>query len=88
MAGYNKAINPKQPEFKVKCLSKCLKLYLFPDFFFFFTKTERGSCMVWEINMGVCPRLDFDNITLLNCLGYNFNVYGGYEILCNSIAKL
>ena len=21
--------------------------------------------MVWEINMGVCPRLDFDNIMLL-----------------------
>ena len=25
-------------------------------------KMLRGSCMVWEINMGVCPRLDFDNI--------------------------
>ena len=25
--------------------------------------------MVWEINMGVCPRLDFDNIILFNCLG-------------------
>ena len=33
--------------------------------------------MVWEINMGVCPRLDFDNIMLFNCLGYNFNIYGG-----------
>ena len=29
---------------------------------------ERGSCMVWEINMGVCPRLDFDNIMLFNCI--------------------
>ena len=28
--------------------------------------------MVWEINMGVCPRLDFDNIMLFNCLGYDF----------------
>ena len=28
--------------------------------------------MVWEINMGVCPRLDFGNIILFNCLGYNF----------------
>ena len=28
--------------------------------------------MVWEINMGVCPRLDFENIMLFNCLGYNF----------------
>ena len=26
--------------------------------------------MVWEINMGVCPRLDFENIMLFNCLGY------------------
>ena len=31
--------------------------------------------MVWEINMGVCPRFDFDNIMLFNCLGYHFNIY-------------
>ena len=37
--------------------------------------------MVWEINMGVCPRLDFENIMLFNCLGYNFNVYGAFELL-------
>ena len=49
---------------------------------------KRGSCMVWEINMGVCPRLDFDNIMLFNCLGYNFNNYGAFELLCNSIANL
>ena len=49
---------------------------------------KRGSCMVWEINMGVCPRLDFDNIMLFNCLGYNFNIYGAFEFLCNSIANL
>ena len=49
---------------------------------------QRGSCMVWEINMGVCPRLDFDNIMLFNCLGYNFNIYGAFEFLCNSIANL
>ena len=30
--------------------------------------------MVWEINMGVCPRLDFENIMLFNWLGYNFNI--------------
>ena len=29
----------------------------------------RGSYKVWEINMGVCPRLEFDNIALINCLG-------------------
>ena len=46
------------------------------------------SYMVWEINMGVCPRLDFENIMLFNCLGYNFNIYGVFEFLCNSIANL
>ena len=50
--------------------------------------SKRGSCMVWEINMGVCPRLDFDNIMLLNCLAYNFNIYGAFEFLFNSIANL
>ena len=44
--------------------------------------------MVWEINMGVCPRLDFDNIISFNCLGYNCNIYGAFEFLCNSIANL
>ena len=28
--------------------------------------------MVWEINMGVCPRLEFDNIMFSNCLWYDF----------------
>ena len=49
---------------------------------------QRGSCMVWEINMGVGPRLDFENIMLFDCLGYNFNIYGAFEFLCNSIANL
>ena len=49
---------------------------------------KRGSCMVWEINMGVCPRLDFKNIMLFNCLGCNFNIYGAFGFLCNSIAIL
>ena len=53
-----------------------------------FSFLQRGSCMVWEINMGVCPRLDFENIMLFNCLGYNFNIYGAFEFLCNSIADL
>ena len=33
---------------------------------------KRGSCIVWEINMGVCPRLKFDNNMFVNCLGYTF----------------
>ena len=49
---------------------------------------ERGSCMVWEINMGVCPRLEFDNIMFINCPGYDFYIYGAFEFLCNSIANL
>ena len=28
--------------------------------------------MVWEINIKVCPRLEFDNIMFINCLGYAF----------------
>ena len=28
--------------------------------------------MVWEINMTVCPRLEFDNNMLFNCLGHDF----------------
>ena len=44
--------------------------------------------MVWKIFMGVCPRLDFDNIMLNNCLTYDFYIYGAFEFLCNHIAKL
>ena len=44
--------------------------------------------MVWESNMGVCPRLEFDNIVFSNCLGYDFYIYGAFEFLCNSIANL
>ena len=44
--------------------------------------------MVWKINIGVCPRLEFENIMFLNCLGYDFYIYGTFEFLCNSIANL
>ena len=44
--------------------------------------------MVWEINIGVCPRLEFDNIMFIYCLGYDFYIYGAFEFLCNSIANL
>ena len=49
---------------------------------------ERGSFMIWEINMGVCPPLEYDNIMFINCLGYVFYIYGAFEFLCNSIANL
>ena len=35
--------------------------------------------MVWEINMGVCPSLEFDKIMFINCLGYDFYIYGAFE---------
>ena len=41
--------------------------------------------MVWEINMGVCPRLEFDSIIFIYCLGYDFYIYGTFELLFNSI---
>ena len=53
-----------------------------------FLTDQRGSYKVWKINMGVCPRLEFDNIMFINCLGYDFYMYGAFEFLCNSIAKL
>ena len=53
-----------------------------------FAVAKRGSYMVMGINMGVCPRLEFDNIMVINCLGYDFYIYGAFEILCNSIANL
>ena len=37
--------------------------------------------MVWEINMGVCPRLEFDNVMFIY-------IYGAFEFLCNSFANL
>ena len=36
--------------------------------------SQRDSDMVWEINMGVCPRLEFDKFMLFNCLGYCFYI--------------
>ena len=43
--------------------------------------------MAWEIKMGVCPRLEFENVMLFNYLGYDFYIYGAFEFLCNSIAN-
>ena len=44
--------------------------------------------MVWEISMAVCPLLEFDNSMFINCLGYDFYIYGAFEFLCNPIANL
>ena len=29
--------------------------------------------------MGVCSRLECDNIVFINCLGYGFYIYGAFE---------
>ena len=44
-----------------------------------------GSYKVWEITMGVCQLLEFDNIMFIDYLGYDFYIYGAFEFLCNSI---
>ena len=49
---------------------------------------QRGFYMVWEINMGVCSRLEFDNSMFINCLGYDFCIYDAFGFSCNSIAIL
>ena len=46
------------------------------------------KCVTTLFNIGVCPRLEFDNIMLINCLGYELYIYGAFEFLCNSIANL
>ena len=43
--------------------------------------------MVLEISMGVCPRLEFDNIMFIKCLEYDFYTYGAFELSCNHIAN-
>ena len=50
--------------------------------------SQRGFYMVWEINMEVCPCLEFGNFMLFICLGLDFYIYGAFEFLCNSIANL
>ena len=35
--------------------------------------------MVWENNMEVCPRYEFDIIMFINCLGHDFYIYGTFE---------
>ena len=48
---------------------------------------ERGSCMVREINMGVCPRLDFEILCYLIVWGITLIFMVRFEFLF-SIANL
>ena len=38
-----------------------------------------SSYKVWEINMGVYPRLEFDDITLIYYLGHDFYIFGEFD---------
>ena len=69
-------------------LSSTVKRFMKDPLKIYFGLLERGSFMVWEISMGVCPRLEFDNIMFINCLGYDFYIYGAIEFICYSIANL
>ena len=40
---------------------------------------KMGSYKVWGINTGVCPSLECDDITLINCLGYDSFIYGAFK---------
>ena len=64
----------KQSDLGLHCLSKP-----------FGRQVVLKGALAWY---GKCPRLDFDTIMSFNCLGYNFNIYGAFEFLCNSIANL
>ena len=44
--------------------------------------------MYGKLTRGICPCLKFDDITLINCLAYDFYIYGAFEFLCNSIVNL
>ena len=48
-------------------------------FFLLSNLSQRGFYKVWEIDMGVCPRLEFDNIVFIHCLGYDFYIYGAFD---------
>ena len=35
--------------------------------------------------MGVYPRLEFDNIMFINCLGYDFYIYGAFDFFSTTL---
>ena len=49
---------------------------------------QRGSYKLCEINIGVCPQLEFGDITLIYCPGYDSHIYGEFEFVYNSIVNL
>ena len=51
-------------------------------------KWERACYRVWEINMGVCPRMEFYEIMCINILGYDCYNNGVFPCKFNSTGKL
>ena len=72
------------PHLSVKGMVTFLSFVIYGIFVYY----QRGSYMVWEINMGVCPRLEFDNIMFINCLRHDFYIYVHLIFLCKSFANL
>ena len=62
--------NPFMPNFPTLSIEP-VHFHFKACYIVFFNFIQRGSYMVWGINMEVCPRLEFDNIMFINCLGYD-----------------
>ena len=58
-------------------LSKAVDLAL--DLIRMCDNNTKETYMVWEINIGVCPRLESDNIMFITCLGYDFYIYDAFK---------
>ena len=51
-------------------------------------ESQRACYRVWEINIGVCPRMEFYEIMCINCLGYGCYDNGVLPGKFNSTGKL
>ena len=49
-----------------------------------YKKFQRACYRVWEINMGVCPRMEFHENMCIYCLGYDCYKNGVSSCKCNS----
>ena len=58
------------------------------DLFCQYNRPKRACYRVWEINMGVCPRMEVYEIMCINCLGYDCYNNGVFPCKFNSTGKL
>ena len=49
---------------------------------------QRGSSKVWEINMGGCPSLEFNDMTLMYYLAHDSYIFAEFDFLFNTIVNL